>query len=154
MGTEGPRHGSGLAGAHREGPGPAGRLLAGAPVPILDRMAHASVILPTPNREEFLARVKELQGKPVNWREPRTVVVCVLTKVNAPCHRQLNAEELAEALRAGNINLSQVDSFYTEIDVEAQLIFAAELGVPKVALRRTAEALTRHTREDLPLLAT
>ena len=117
-------------------------------------MAHALAIPPTRSREEFLARVKELQGKPVNWDEPRTVVVCVLTKVNAPCHRQLNAEELAAALKAGNINLSQVDSFFTEIDVEAQLIFAAELGVPEDALRRSAEALARHTREDLPLLAT
>ena len=106
------------------------------------------------SREEFLARVRELQGKPVNWLDPRTVVVCVLTKVNAPCRRQLSAEELADALRAGNISLPQVDSFYIEMDVDAQLIFAAELGVPEDVLRRTAESLAELTGGDLPLLAT
>ena len=102
---------------------------------------------------ERVARAKAFQGKPVNWHEPRTVVVCVLTKVNAPCHRQLNAEELAGAIRSGDINLSQVDSFYTEVDVDAQKIFAAELDIPEEVLRRTAKALADHTREDLPLLA-
>ena len=116
-------------------------------------MTHASAIPLSRSRVEFLARVKELQGKPVNWTDSRPVIVCVLTKVNAPCSRQLTASELAETLRAGKINLSQVDSFSTEIDVDAQRIFAAELGVSEKTLRRTAKALSRHIREDLPLLA-
>ena len=116
----------------------------------LPRLAGLLASLPP----ERVARAKAFQGKPVNWLEPRTVVVCVLTKVNAPCHRQLNAEELAAAIRAGNINMSQVDSFYTEIDVDAQRIFAAELDIPEEVLRRTARVLADHTREDLPLLAT
>ena len=103
---------------------------------------------------ERVARAKAFQGKRLNWFEPRTVVVCVLTKVNAPCRRQLNAEELAGEIRAGNINLTQVDSFYTEIDVDAQRIFAAELGIPEDILLRTAKALAKRTHQDLPLLAT
>ena len=103
---------------------------------------------------ERVARAKAFQGKRVNWFEPRTVVVCVLTKVNAPCGQQLNAEGLAVEIRAGNINLSQVDSFYTEIDADAQRIFAAELGIPEDVLLRTARALAEHTGEELPLLAT
>ena len=130
------------------------RLSVEPPAPILGSMTHTSARPPSRSRDEFLARVKELQGKPVNWTDSRTVIVCVLTKVNAPCSRQLTADDLAEALRAGEINLSQVDSFFTEIDVEAQRIFAAELGVPEEALRRTAKALAKHIREDLPLLVT
>lgn len=115
---------------------------------------HGSGTPSTGSREEFLARAKALQGKPLNWLEPKAVIACVLGTVNAPRHRQLSAGELSEAICAGNINLSQVDSFYTEIDVDAQKIFAAELCIPEDVLRRTAQALAEHTREDVPLLAT
>ena len=89
---------------------------------------------------EQVAREKAFQGKPVKWHKPRAVVLCVLTKVNAPCKRQINGEELAAEIRAGNISFTQVDSIYTEIDVVAQKIFAAELDIPEDALYRTARA--------------
>ncbi len=107
---------------------------------------------PRRSREEFHARARELQGKPVNWFDPKTVVACVLSQVNAPCRRRLTAEELAEALRTGNIDLMQVDSYFTELDVDAQRIFAAELGVPEHLLLRTATALSKINREKLPIL--
>ncbi|MCY3880142.1 MAG: hypothetical protein OXF74_13305 [Rhodobacteraceae bacterium] len=92
-----------------------------------------------------MARAKAFQGKRVNCFDPRTVIVCVLTKVNAPCRRQLNAEELAGEIMAGNTDLTQVDSFYTEIDADAQRIFAAELGIPEDVLLRTARELAVRT---------
>ncbi len=117
-------------------------------------MMHNSGTPPTGSREEFLARAKALQGKPLNWFEPKAVIACVVGTVNAPCHRRLSAGELSEAICAGNIHLSQVDSFYTEIDVDAQKIFAAELCIPEDVLRQTAKALAEYSCEDVPLLAT
>ena len=105
------------------------------------------------SREDFLARARKFQGKPVNWFEPRAVIACVVGTVNAPYRKRLSAEELAEALRSGDIELPQVGGFFTEMDVDAQRIFAAELGVPESALRRTAEAYAEYSREDVPLLA-
>ena len=105
------------------------------------------------SREEFLARVRELQGKPVNWFEPKAVIACVVGTVNAPYRERLNAEQLAAALRSWDIELPQVGGFFTEMDVDAQRIFAAELGVPESALRLTAKAYAEYSREDVPLLA-
>lgn len=105
------------------------------------------------SREEFLARVRELQGKPVNWFQPRAVIACVVGTVNAPYRERLSAEQLALALRNGDFELPQVGGFFTEMDVDAQRIFATELGVPESALRRTAEAYAEYSREDVPLLA-
>ena len=117
-------------------------------------MMHDSGTPPTGSREEFLARAKALQGRPLNWFEPKAVIACVVGTVNAPCHRRLSAGELSEAIRAGSVHLSQVDSFYTEIDVDAQRIFAAELCIPEEDLQQTARALAECSGEDVPLLAT
>ena len=68
--------------------------------------------------------------------------------------QQLSAEELARAILDGNVSLSQLDSFCTDVDVDAQKILTAELDIPEDVLRRTARAPAEHTREDLPLLAT
>ena len=124
----------------------------GGAAPIFVRvMAQVSRRPPARSREEFLARVREFQGKPVNWDDPKHVIPCLLSKVNAPCHRKLSGEELAEALCAGTMN-SQVDSFFTETDVDAQRIFAAEFGVPEDVLLRAARVLAAHTGQKLPLL--
>ena len=109
---------------------------------------------PSRSREEFLARVKALRGKPVNWLEPRAVIACVVSTVNAPRRNQIDAVALAAALRDGNVELPQVDSFFLETDVDAQRIFAAELGVPQEALLRAAEAYTALSGYDVPLLST
>ena len=115
---------------------------------------HDSGTSPTGSREEFLARAKELQGKPLNWFEPKAVIACVVGTVNAPCRQRLSAEELSEAICADSLHLSQVNSFYMEIDVDAQKIFAAEFGMPDDVLRRKAKDLADHSSEDVPLLAT
>ncbi len=120
---------------------------------IVNPMERMTAKRPRRSREEFHARAKELQGKPVNWFDPKTVVACVLSQVNAPCRRRLTAEELAVALRTGNIDLMQVESYFTELDVDAQRIFAAELDVPEHLLLRTATALSECIRLDLPILA-
>ena len=101
-----------------------------------------------------MVRAKELQGKPLNWFEPKAVIACVVGTVNAPYRERLSAEELAEALRTGDVELPQVDSFFLEMDLDAQRIFAAELGVPEGALRQTAEAYAEYSNRDVPLLAT
>ena len=117
-------------------------------------MTRAAAGPPTRGREEFLARAKALQGKPLNWFEPKAVIACVVGTVNASCRERLSAEELAGALRSGDIELPQVDSFFLEIDLDAQNIFAAELGVPEDMLRRTAEAYAEYSCREVPLLAT
>lgn len=90
----------------------------------------------------------------LNWFDPRTAVVCATSKVTAPSRRQLEAQELTDTLRDGKINLPRVDSFCTEVDVDAQRIFAVVLGTPEEDLCRTARDLAEHTSEKLPLPAT
>ena len=96
--------------------------------------------------------MRALQGKPLNWYDPKSVIACVVGTVNAPYRERLSAEELAEALRTGKVELPQVESFFLEMDLDAQRIFAAELGVPEGALRRTAENYAEYSNRDVPLL--
>ena len=117
-------------------------------------MTRTSARPPSRSREEFLARAKELQGKPLNWFEPKAVVACVVGTVNAPYRERLSAEELAGALWSGDVEQPQVGSFFLEMDLNAQRIFAAELGVPERALHQTAEAYAEYSNRDVPLLAT
>ncbi len=69
-----------------------GELSLASPGPILQameygktspRLAAALARLPP----ERVARAEALQGKPVNWFEPKAVIACVLGQVNAPCRR-------------------------------------------------------------------
>ena len=101
-----------------------------------------------------MARAKDFQGKPLNWFEPKAVIACAVGMVNAPYRERLSAEELAEALRTGDVELPQVDSFFLEMDLDAQRIFAAELGVPESTLRQTSEAYAQYSSRVVPLLAT
>ena len=73
--------------------------------------------------------------------------------MNAPRRNQIDAAALAEALRDGNVDLPHVDSFFMETDADAQTIFAAELGVPRDALLRAAEAYAALSGYDVPLLS-
>ena len=114
--------------------------------------AKAPSRAPSRSRAEFLARAKAFQGKPLNWFDPKSVIACVVGTVNAPYRERLSAEELAEALRTGKVELPQVESFFLEMDLDAQRIFAAELGVPEGALRRTAENYAEYSNRDVPLL--
>ncbi len=105
------------------------------------------------SREQYQARAKALQGKPINWFEPKAVIASVLGQVNAPYRDWLSAEELAHALRTGDFELPQVGGFFMEMDLDAQRIFAAELGVPEEALLRTARAYAEYSgRADIPAL--
>ena len=99
-----------------------------------------------------MAKAGALQGKPLNWFDPKSVIACVVGTVNAPYRERLSAEELAEALGPVTSNCPKVGSFFLEMDLDAQRIFAVELGVPEGALRRTAEAYAEHSNRDLPLL--
>ena len=101
-----------------------------------------------------MAKARALQGKPLNRFGPKSVIACVVGTVNAPYRERLSAEELAEALRTSDVELPQVGSFFLEMDLDAQKIFAVELGVPEIALRRTAEAFAEYSNRDVPLPAT
>ena len=45
-------------------------------------MVHTSGTPPTGSRQEFLALAKVLQGRPLNWFEPKAVIACVVGTVN------------------------------------------------------------------------
>ena len=61
---------------------------------------------------------------------------------------------MAEALRTGDVELPQDGGFFMEMDLDAQRIFATELGGPEAALLSTAKAFAAYSRRDVPLLAT
>lgn len=89
------------------------------------------------------------------WFDPRTVVACAISKINASSRQQIEVQELVDTLRDGKISLPQVDSFCTKVDLNVQKVFTFVLGIPKKDLcPRTARDLTEHTGEELPLLAT
>ena len=115
-------------------------------------MTRTSAKAPSRSREQFLARAKALQGKPLNWYDPKSVIACVIATLNASCRERLSAEELAEALRTGNVELPQVESFFLVKDLDAQRIFVAELGVPESALHQAAEAYAEYSNRDVPML--
>ncbi len=82
------------------------------------------------------------------------MIACVVTTANVSWKDQVDADELASALRNSDIEMPQVGSSFIETDLDARRIFAAELGVPLDALLRSAKVCAAQWRCDVPLLST
>ena len=79
-------------------------------------------------------------------------IAVLLGTVNAPCRRRMNADELASALLNGDIRRAQVGSFFAEVSVEMQKLFAEQYGVPESVLRHAARAFADWSGEEVLLL--
>lgn len=77
----------------------------------------------------------------------------LLTTVNAPYQNQLDAGELAAALKNEHVVLGQVSSFFTETDVETQKAFAIEHGMSVDALAHVAGVFRDWSGQSAPLVA-
>ena len=77
----------------------------------------------------------------------------LLTTVNAPYQNQLDAGELAAALKSENVALGQVSSFFTETDVETQKSFASDHGISDTALTHIAGVFQEWSGQMVPLVA-
>jgi len=77
----------------------------------------------------------------------------LLTTVNAPYQVTLDAGELAAALQAGEIELGQITSFFTETPVPAQKAFASSFGVSSETLAQTAKKFADWSGQPVILVA-
>ncbi|MDB5619106.1 hypothetical protein [Tardiphaga sp.] len=78
----------------------------------------------------------------------------VLTTVNAPYRRQLDADELAHCLRdpvAANALPGHMSSFFGEVAPALQIAFAAQFGIAKPQLVAAARAFAAYSGETYPL---
>lgn len=80
-------------------------------------------------------------------------IALLLTTVNAPYKTQLDASELAAALKDGDVALGQVSSFFTEIDVETQMAFAAQYGISSDTLAEVAGSFQVWSGQSVALVA-
>lgn len=79
--------------------------------------------------------------------------IALLTTVNSPYQNQLDASDLAAALKSENVALAQVSSFFTETDVEAQKAFAIEHGISVDDLTHVAGVFQDWSGQSAPLVA-
>ncbi|MCP4303846.1 MAG: hypothetical protein GY788_02990 [bacterium] len=76
----------------------------------------------------------------------------LLTTVNAPYRNQLDAGELAAALKNGDVALGQVSSFFTETGIETQKAFAKEHDISANALAKVADAFQQWSGQSVALV--
>lgn len=76
----------------------------------------------------------------------------LLTTVNAPYQKQLDASGLAAALKEGNLALGQVSSFFTETAVETQKAFAKKYGIAPDVLSDIATTFKDWSGQSVPLI--
>jgi len=80
----------------------------------------------------------------------------VLTTVNAPHSKQLNAEDLAACLRdpaAAKAVPGHMSAFYGEVDPELQRKFASAFGISEPELVAAARTFAAYSGEFYPLAA-
>ena len=75
----------------------------------------------------------------------------LLTTVNAPYRNQMDACALATALRNRCVNVGQVSSFLTEIEVETQVAFAIEHDISVETLEQVARVFQDWSGQSVPL---
>ena len=83
-------------------------------------------------------------------------VSSVLTTVNAPYSKKLDAQVLAYCLthpEAAKAAPGQMSAFFGEVAPELQKIFASEFHVSEAALIATAKAFGAYSGESYPLAA-
>lgn len=79
-------------------------------------------------------------------------ISALITTVNVPFRTYMDEEGLAAALTAGEVKSGQVDSFFTEIKVEAQKEFAKHYNVSENALIASAKKLAVWSGQQIDLL--
>ena len=80
----------------------------------------------------------------------------VLTTVNAPYSKQLNAQELAHCLldyAAAKAVPGHMSSFFGEVKPELQLAFADLFSITHAQLAAAAKAFSSYSGEHYPLAA-
>ena len=79
-------------------------------------------------------------------------ISALITTVNVPFRTYMDEEGLATALAVGKVESGQVDSFFTEIKVEAQQKFAKHYNVSEHALIASAKKLAEWSGQQTDLL--
>jgi hypothetical protein len=82
--------------------------------------------------------------------------VLVLTTVNAPYSKQLNAQELVYCLldqAAAKAVPGHMSSFFGDVQPELQLAFADHFGITHAQLAAAAKAFSNYSGESYPLAA-
>ena len=79
-------------------------------------------------------------------------ISALITTVNVPFRTYMDEVGLAAALIAGEVKTGQVESFYTEIKVEAQKEFAEHINVSEDALIASAKKLAEWSGQQIDLL--
>jgi len=80
----------------------------------------------------------------------------VLTTVNAPYSKQLDANELAQCLldeAAAKAVPGHMSSFFGEVDPALQIAFAGQYGISENKLSAAAKAFAAYSGESYPLAA-
>lgn len=80
----------------------------------------------------------------------------VLTTVNAPYSKQLDAEALAHCLKnweAAIVAPGQMSAFFGEVEPELQKAFAAAFGISEAELVLAAKTFAAFSGESYPLAA-
>jgi hypothetical protein len=80
----------------------------------------------------------------------------VLTTVNAPYSKQLDANELAYCLldeAAAKALPGHMSSFFGEVDPALQIAFASLFGISEIKLSAAAKAFAAYSGESYPLAA-
>ena len=80
----------------------------------------------------------------------------VLTTVNAPYSKQLNAQELVHCLlnHAAAVAVpGHMSSFFGDVNPELQLEFASLFGITPAQLAAAAQAFSNYSGESYPLAA-
>ncbi len=80
----------------------------------------------------------------------------VLTTVNAPYSKQLNAQQLAYCLvnqEAAKAAPGHMSSFFGEVDPAYQVYFASQFGISALELTAAARAFGAYSGECYPLAA-
>lgn len=80
----------------------------------------------------------------------------VLTTVNAPHARQINARELADCLRdpaAAKALPGHMSSFFGEVEPARQKSFARQYGISELQLTASAKEFAAYSGEAYPLAA-
>ena len=76
----------------------------------------------------------------------------LLTTVNAPYAKYMDANTLALCLSDGEFTSGQVDSFFTEVPMAKQISFAKHFDIPVEKLKTTAQAFGNWSGQTFALL--
>jgi hypothetical protein len=80
----------------------------------------------------------------------------ILTTVNAPHGKQLDAQALADCLSdptAAKANPGHMSSFFGEVDPALQVAFAESFNISRAALVTAARTFAEYSGESYPLAA-